>query len=116
MSPRRKNNSVAPFSKRLTELRKGRQLTQAELADKIGISRSVIGYYEANAQNPTLDTLQKFADFFGVSVSELIEDPESAGRPGPLPVLDRQIRQLKKLSPTKQRMISNMLEGAIKSA
>lgn len=116
MSPRKRTNkNITAFSKRLIELRKDRQLTQDELSEKIGVSRSLIGYYEAGAKNPTLETLQKLSAFFGVSISDLAEEQEQSGHRGPVSKLERQVRRIKKLSPVKQRMISNMLEAALDS-
>jgi len=42
----------------LQALRKERNLTQAQLADKAGISRSSIGFYENGEANPTDDALR----------------------------------------------------------
>jgi transcriptional regulator with XRE-family HTH domain len=115
MSPRKKKDSVATFARRLTELRKGRQLTQAELAEKLDMSRSIIAYYEASAKNPTLGTLSRMADFFGVSISELTEEYGKNGKPGPVPMLDRQIERVKKLSPAKQKMVSKIIEATLQT-
>ena len=116
MSPKKRTyKNITPFSKRLIELRKGRQLTQDELAEKIGVSRSLIGYYEAGAKNPTLETLQKLAAFFGVSISDLAEESNKSGHPGRTSKLENQVKRIQKLSPLRQRMISNMLEAALDS-
>jgi transcriptional regulator with XRE-family HTH domain len=108
------DNIAFVFGRRLVELRKGRQLTQAQLAEKIGISRGMIAYYESWAKNPTLEAVQKVADFFGVSPDTLITKKDSELiKPGPDSKLDQQMKRIKKLSPTRRRMIVNMLEGAL---
>ena len=110
------NQSVAIFAKKLIEMRKNRHLTQAELAEKLGMSRSIIAYYEASAKNPTLETLSRMAGFFSISISELIEDEHGKnGRPGPIPVLDRQIERVKQLSPAKQKMVSKIIEATLQA-
>ena len=116
MSPRLKSKKQPIFGRRLEELRKSRNLTQAELAEKVGLSRGTIAYYEASAQNPTIDTVQTLADFFGVTVQDLIKKrPKRAIKPGPTSRLEQQVERIKRLSPAKQRMITNMLEGVLSS-
>ena len=60
------------FGKRIMELRKSQGLTQAELAKSIGISRSALSLYEIEKREPDIDTLNKFASFFGRSVDYLL--------------------------------------------
>jgi len=52
--------------------RKEAGLTQEQLSEKIGIKRSVIGAYEEGRAEPGVANLLLFADFFKVSVDELI--------------------------------------------
>ena len=49
-------------------LRKGRKLTQQELADKLQVNRSSISNYEINRRVPPVKELQKICDFFGVGM------------------------------------------------
>ena len=49
-------------------LRKGRKLTQQELADRLHINRSSISNYEVNRRMPPVKELQKICDFFGVGM------------------------------------------------
>ena len=107
-------NSSKIFAARISELRKEKHMTQEELAKKIGMKRGVIGYYEASAKNPTIDTVKRFADFFNVSISELIEEPTpETAKPGPIPKLHRQMSKIKRLSPARQKMISKAIDVLI---
>ncbi|MBI5358096.1 helix-turn-helix transcriptional regulator [Candidatus Amesbacteria bacterium] len=45
----------------LIEARKGRNLTQAQLAEKIGTKQSVVSRLEIGNANPTLEFLKKMA-------------------------------------------------------
>lgn len=58
-------------------LRIKRGLTQEELARYTGLKRSAIGNYERGVREPDLDTIEVFADFFDVSVGDLMgrDDP-----------------------------------------
>lgn len=53
-------------------LRKQKKLTQQQLADSIEIKRSMLGAYEEERADPRMDTLLRFANFFGVTTDELI--------------------------------------------
>jgi len=45
----------------IIELRKQKRISQAKLADKIGLKQSAIGRIETGEQNLTIETLQKIA-------------------------------------------------------
>jgi DNA-binding XRE family transcriptional regulator len=67
--------SVAPrtLSTVIRELREARQLTQAELAKRAGVTQPYIGHLESGLRkNPSLPTLKKLAQSLGVSVTELL--------------------------------------------
>lgn len=60
------------FNKRLVELRKQKNLSQYELAEQLGFSRGKLANYEQGTRQPDFETLQKIADFFGVSLDYLL--------------------------------------------
>lgn len=60
------------FSATLKTLRKEHRLTQQELADKSGISRSNINTWELGKSLPLPDGLIALADAFGCSVDYLL--------------------------------------------
>lgn len=53
---------------KLKTLRKGRKLTQDELARRMGLSRATISNYEVGRRSPHLSELRRFAEFYGVSL------------------------------------------------
>lgn len=53
---------------KLKTLRKGRRLTQQELADKLGVTRATISNYEVGRRSPHITELKRFADFYGVGL------------------------------------------------
>lgn len=57
---------------RLKELRSERGLSQKELADVLDCSVTVYSRYETGAREPSLDTLIHLADFYGVTLDELV--------------------------------------------
>ena len=60
------------FSKRLIELRKAKDITQEQLAELVGISRSAISLYEIDKREPDFDTLRILAKFFDTSADYLL--------------------------------------------
>jgi transcriptional regulator with XRE-family HTH domain len=61
----------------IQKLRKLRGLSQAELAEKAGLSQPAIGAIEAGKKSPTLRTLEKLAAALGVKVTDLLEEQAS---------------------------------------
>ena len=57
---------------KLFELRKSKNLLQREVAFACGLTTAAYGSYEKGDREPTLETLGKLADFFEVSVDELL--------------------------------------------
>ncbi|PEO14364.1 immunity repressor protein, partial [Bacillus wiedmannii] len=57
---------------RIKSLRKKENLTQKQLAEKIGVSQRMIGYYESEERFPPHDVLTKLADCFSVSADYLL--------------------------------------------
>lgn len=53
---------------KIKTLRKGRKITQQELADRIGLNRCTIGNYETGRRVPHLNELTLIADYFGVGL------------------------------------------------
>ena len=59
---------------KIREARKKASLTQAELAEKIGVKRSVISKYENGSISPTYDNIKKIADALHVRVYQFYDD------------------------------------------
>lgn len=56
---------------KLKELREQTGLSQYELAPLLGIGRATYANYEIEKTQPTIETLCKIADFYGVSLDYL---------------------------------------------
>lgn len=46
--------------------------SQAELADKLGVSKSTVGMYELGKREPDFETLEAIADLFNVDMNFLL--------------------------------------------
>ena len=60
------------FATRLKNLRLDKGYTQAELADKLGITNRAVGAWESGRSKPRLDKMTELALLFGVKVSDLM--------------------------------------------
>ncbi len=64
------------FKDRLVSFRKIRELTQAQLAEKIGVSSRAVQYFEQGTRTPSTETVEKIADALEVSREALMTDEE----------------------------------------
>ena len=60
------------FEERLIALRKERNLTQEELANKIGVTPQSVSKWETGQSMPDINLLTPLADFFEVSIDYLL--------------------------------------------
>lgn len=73
---------------RIAVLRKERNISRKELAEKIEVNFQTVGYLEREEYNPSLDLAFRISEYFGLSV-ELIFSPK------PLKPLSEEIIELK---------------------
>jgi len=101
----------------MAAFRVARGLSQRELGAKLSMSRDRVVYYERSARNPSMEVVQQIAEFFGVSVSELFNDPvKTRSKPGPASQFSQIAERLDRLPRAKQRVVAEMLEGFLKQA
>lgn len=60
------------FATALRVERARRNLTQAQVADAVGVTPAALCRYEQGKQKPNVQTLARLADFFGVSMDRLM--------------------------------------------
>jgi len=63
---------MSKLPERLLALRKERKLNQEDILTEFGVSIRTYRRYETGEREPTLSTLWKIADFYGVTVDYLI--------------------------------------------
>jgi len=56
---------------RISVLRKEREISRKELAEKIGVNFQTVGYLEREEYNPSLDLAFRICEYFGLPI-ELI--------------------------------------------
>lgn len=69
------------FKDNLVQLRKLQQMTQEDIADKLGVTRQSVAKWEAGESIPDLDKCKQLAEIFGVSLDDLAnyESEENMG-------------------------------------
>lgn len=68
------------FNKNLQKLRIKRGLSQQDLANAIGVTRSSVANYESGNRRPSFENLIKLADYFNVTCDELIREEKINGK------------------------------------
>lgn len=85
-----KETGADRFGRHLRNLRKSRQLTQAELAAKIHVDPSMVSNYERGAHYPPVPTLIKLAEILDVTLDRLLSvEPRDTSD-----IQDRRLHQL----------------------
>lgn len=77
------------LGKRLKDLRVEMELTQGQVAQRIGVTASVVSAYETGIRQPSLESLIKLACLFDVSTDYLLGVSDStASKPKNMVSLD----------------------------
>ncbi len=59
-------------SEKVRALRESRRMTQQQVADHLGVSKSMISAYETALKTPAIDKLVSLSALYGVSVDYLV--------------------------------------------
>lgn len=63
---------MVDFSLRLRQLRLDKHMTQAQVAERIGVTASMVSSYETDIRLPSFEVMVRIADLFGVTVDYLL--------------------------------------------
>ena len=69
------------FNQNLKEARLKKELSQKEVAEKIGVAKSTYSLYESGNREPNVDTIKKIADILDISADTLLgleSEPQTA--------------------------------------
>ena len=113
-SPQIKKESRAYFTalgKRVTQLRKSRGMTQAELARALGVSQQAVFAYEIGDRRISAIVLERVARLFRLTMDQLLGFAPEPIRKGRLsPRVMRHAERLQALSKTQQRFIARIID------
>ena len=112
------------FSDRFKQLRTERRLSQQNLADQLGFSKSSVNMYERGEREPGLESMETIADYFNVRLTHvyliLNQNPEGAfttSKGNPVKSQDA-MEKLDKMAQNLGELIdkeNELLKGAIKN-
>lgn len=97
---------------RIKLLREELGLSQAEFANKIGLTQQSISLYEKEERKPSQDVLEALSDFFNVSIDYLLGKSESRS-PEHIKLSDEDVRfmnGIKKLDENEKKIIRNTMD------
>lgn len=104
-----------PFSEKLAQLRKQKNLTQQETAALIGVGVAQIRRYEKGNSSPTLEVIKNIAKTLGISADELIFDENEMIASSK--IMDRELLEqfelISQLNPHDMDAIKTVLESMI---
>lgn len=72
LAKKREDKTKESFSIRLKELRTIYNISQSDLASYLDLNRAQVSNYEKGISKPSLDIIEKIADYFGVSIDYLL--------------------------------------------
>ncbi len=64
------------LGEKLAGLRKEKNITQEQMAEKLGVTRQTISKWELDQSKPDLQYIRDLSDFFQVTLDYLIKDEE----------------------------------------
>lgn len=99
---------------RIARLRKDSHITQAQLAETLGISQPTVNAYELGQRRVPASTLPLLARTLCVSVEELIGEAANTTRKrGPAPKLQQHMERINALPKPRQRAVMDVIEAML---
>jgi transcriptional regulator with XRE-family HTH domain len=99
---------------RIKQLRVDNNLTQSELAQKVGLTYVQIGRYEKGKSTPSADVLQKLANVLNTSTDYLMNGKtEQVEAQLADKELIKQFQEVEKLSPEDKNLVKTFLDAFI---
>jgi transcriptional regulator with XRE-family HTH domain len=114
MAGRPPNKPATDLGTRLAALRKAAGLSQAKLAESLGIPQRTLCFYERDARKLPSTLLPQLAAVLGVSIEQIIGVSAQNGRKrGPKSQLERQLEAVADLPRHEQRRILSVVQALI---
>ena len=98
------------FSRRLSQIRKGKKHTQQQMADTICIHVSQIKRYESGDTQPSLEVIRKIALALNISADMLLFDEDERGASDDFKM---QFEALSQFSEDEKRIAKELLDSLI---
>lgn len=118
MAGRPPNTPSTELGTRLASLRKTANLSQAQMAETIGIPQRTVSFYERQATSLPSPLIPKFADALGVPVEVVLgmEVKNSKNKRGPKSELEKRFDHIRELPRSEQQLVVQFLDRFIKTS
>jgi len=103
-------NLLRVIGARLQAARQARGLTQAQLAEAIGIEPVTLSRYETGSRGPSITVLARAADALGVRLGDLVDADRDLPEPEHSPEVARAIRVLEGLDEDRLDLLIRVIE------
>ena len=104
------------MGERIAEARKALGMTQAQLADELGVAQQVVASYEVGRHRVPASFLPRLARTLAIPVEELIGEETQRSKRGPAPKLLQQIERIQRLPRSQQRFVMQMIDTALQAS
>lgn len=101
------------FPEILKQLRKGKGITQDDLASVLKVSRSTIAGYEARNNQPDFDKLVQIADYFNITIDYLLSGEIKSAQDAAAPIKsdkDLELQLIESFHPLPYEVKLNILD------
>lgn len=107
----------AKLGRRIAERRKAQDITQVQLAERLGVAQQTLAHYEAGKLRVAVAMLPTLSLTLGLTLEELVGDtPKANGKRGPAPRIQQQLERVARLPKAKQRFVSQVIESVLAQA
>lgn len=65
---------IMKVSEKIVALRKSKNLSQIQLAEKLGVSRQAISKWESGGTLPGIDSIIEISNFFNITIDSLLKE------------------------------------------
>ena len=103
------------IGQRLREIRQGRNMTQTELAEELGINQSLISEYEQGSVRLHAPLVAGFAKALGVTADEILGLKKAKANGGLSRRFVRRLRKIEELPGPQQQAVLKLLDGVLQS-
>jgi transcriptional regulator with XRE-family HTH domain len=109
-------NFADQLPQRIAALRQTKGLTQAVIAERLGIAEGRYSHYERGIRRFPVNLLPRLIEVLECSEAELLGTPQPKAKRGPPSEWEKRINVIKELPREKQREIQNVVDALIAKA
>ena len=98
------------LSENIANLRKEKSITQEQLASALNVTNQAVSKWESGKCYPDIELLPNIADFFGVSIDELIGKENIGENNAPKPIDDHLMQTAIRIAEDEGKVYTSLLQ------